>query len=517
MEVRYNAPNKKGSTDQSCVIRIIDSTTGLPEEGVEHGDITLWFRREGETKTPITPAALSALDDAYSSGGIEHIDDGYYRLDLPNPAVAAGSGENGVMVGGTVTDMVVIGTYLPLVDFDPYDAADLGLTNLTGHTPQTADNNTILANGTYGNSAIKTLVDAVPTVTEFNARSMPTADYTIVSDLGTVQSGDSYAIVNGAHGLVSIQDDVDTILVDTADMQPRIVAIEIDTNELQSDDVPGLISALDTVVDRIETDTQDLQTQVGTAGDGLSAVPVVTLANGAHGGGAASVTLASYTDFTGAGASNPNLLLDAEIAVVNSQVEFTLASGADVNDSYNDQAIVLYDDTNSDFPSIRVITDYVGATKTVTIDAAPDFTLGTDDSIKIFVTAPGSSAPTVGQIRTEMDDNSTQLAAIVEDTNELQTDDYPTSIAAIKAETALIVADTNELQGDDIPGKIDTLDAVVDTVKAETVLILEDTADMQPRVTAIEVDTGTTLQAELDGIQTDTEDKIGRASCRERV
>ena len=33
-----------------------------------------------------------------------------------------------------------------------------------------------------------------------------------------------------------------------------------------------------------------------------------------------------------------------------------------------------------------------------------------------------------------------------------------------------------------------------------------DTADMQPRVVAIEVDTSTTLQAELDGIQADTED-----------
>jgi len=39
-----------------------------------------------------------------------------------------------------------------------------------------------------------------------------------------------------------------------------------------------------------------------------------------------------------------------------------------------------------------------------------------------------------------------QLADILADTNELQTDDYPTSIAAIKAETALIVSDTNELQ-----------------------------------------------------------------------
>ncbi len=51
-----------------------------------------------------------------------------------------------------------------------------------------------------------------------------------------------------------------------------ITDIEVDTSELQTDDVPGLLSALDTVVDRVEADTQDLQTQIGTAGAGLTAL-----------------------------------------------------------------------------------------------------------------------------------------------------------------------------------------------------------------------------------------------------
>jgi hypothetical protein len=51
-----------------------------------------------------------------------------------------------------------------------------------------------------------------PTNAEMEARTLPSADYTVVSDLGTVQTGDSYAIVNGDHGLVSIQDDIDTLL-----------------------------------------------------------------------------------------------------------------------------------------------------------------------------------------------------------------------------------------------------------------------------------------------------------------
>lgn len=102
-------PIKKDATDQSTVIRIIDSTTGLPETAVEHdtSGIALWYRREGAAVTAITEAALAALDSAHSDGGIEHIGDGYYRLDMPDAACATGA--NSVQFGGTVTGMVVIG------------------------------------------------------------------------------------------------------------------------------------------------------------------------------------------------------------------------------------------------------------------------------------------------------------------------------------------------------------------------------------------------------------------------
>jgi len=64
-------------------------------------------------------------------------------------------------------------------------------------------------------STLDTLIKDIPTTEEFALRTLPASEYTIVTDLGIVQSGDSYAIVNGDHGLVSIQDDVDEILTDT--------------------------------------------------------------------------------------------------------------------------------------------------------------------------------------------------------------------------------------------------------------------------------------------------------------
>jgi len=46
-------------------------------------------------------------------------------------------------------------------------------------------------------SDVSTAVADVPTVTEFNARTLVAADYTVVSDLGTVQTGDAYARLTG--------------------------------------------------------------------------------------------------------------------------------------------------------------------------------------------------------------------------------------------------------------------------------------------------------------------------------
>ena len=106
----------KGATDVSVVIRIIDSTDFTPETAVEHNTagIDLQYRREGAASTAITEVALAALTTAHTDGGIEHIGNGYYRLDVPDAAFAAGA--SGVMIHGTVTGMIVIGIYVELVD-----------------------------------------------------------------------------------------------------------------------------------------------------------------------------------------------------------------------------------------------------------------------------------------------------------------------------------------------------------------------------------------------------------------
>lgn len=129
---------RAGTTDVSVVIRIIDSADGTPETGVvfNTAGIDLEYRREGAASVDITEATLAALTTAHTDGGFLHIGNGYYRLDLPDAACAAGA--TGVLVHGTVTGMIVIGTYLELVAYDPQDTVRLGLTALPGAAAESA-------------------------------------------------------------------------------------------------------------------------------------------------------------------------------------------------------------------------------------------------------------------------------------------------------------------------------------------------------------------------------------------
>lgn len=108
------------------------------------------------------------------------------------------------------------------------------------------------------------------------------------------------------------------------------------------------------------------------------------------------------------GGSNPNLLLQTTIASIISQTVFTLNAGSTTDNAYDLQAIVLESGTQL---SVRQVIDsgYVGSSKQVTIDTAPDFTIAAGHSVKIFATAPGTTAPTAGTVAAAVWDRSTSL------------------------------------------------------------------------------------------------------------
>jgi hypothetical protein len=131
---------KKGATDQSIEVYIIDSSDGTPETGVVYNSagIDLKYRREGATVVSITEIDLTtpALDDAHEDGGFLAIGNGAYRLDLPDAALA--SGADSVVVFGTVTGMIVLPVTIQLVSHDPQDSVRLGLTALPNAVAEAA-------------------------------------------------------------------------------------------------------------------------------------------------------------------------------------------------------------------------------------------------------------------------------------------------------------------------------------------------------------------------------------------
>ena len=101
-----------GATDVSIDIRAMTSA-GAALEGKVAADFVLWYRRDG-AKVAIVLSDLALLTTAHADGGIKEIDDGWYRLDLPDAAVAAGV--NRVAIGGTVDGGVVLSAPITIRD-----------------------------------------------------------------------------------------------------------------------------------------------------------------------------------------------------------------------------------------------------------------------------------------------------------------------------------------------------------------------------------------------------------------
>lgn len=131
---------KAGETNRTVVLRIVDSTTGLPELGVAHNasGIAIQYWKVGANNLVNMTSSLTALtnlNDNHTDYGWKEIGYGYYRLDLPD---AATSTVGRTIVVGTVTDMVVIGAVVDCVAYDPTDTVRLGLTALPNAAAEAA-------------------------------------------------------------------------------------------------------------------------------------------------------------------------------------------------------------------------------------------------------------------------------------------------------------------------------------------------------------------------------------------
>lgn len=429
---------KAGTTDVSVVCRAVDSADGTPETAFDHatGGIDLNYRREGAANVAITEAALAALTTAHTDGGVEQIGNGYFRLDLPDAACAAGV--TGVMVHGVATGMVIVGCYIQLVAYDPFDTVRLGLT-------------------------------ALPNAAANAAGGLP---------------------ISAAGALA-----MDTILADTNDIQTRLPAALVSG---RMDSSVGAIAANAITATAINADaitaaklaadvTTELQTGLATptnitAGTITTATNVTTV----NGIAANAITAASIAS---------DAITAAKLAAdVTTEIQSGLALASSLMDAAEFRAEVdgALVDNHLDH---LLKTTYDPASKPGAADALLNELVESDSGVARYTAnaleqAPSGTGASAASIRAEMDSNSTQLAAIVADTNELQTDwvnggRLDVLIDAVKAKTDLVPAapasTTNITAG--------TITTVTNLTNAPTVGDL--TAAMKASVN-VEVDTGLT-------------------------
>lgn len=167
------------------------------------------------------------------------------------------------------------------------------------------------------------------------------------------------------------------------------------------------------------------------------------------------------------------------IATLASQTSFTLSAGSSDDDAYNSCLLICTDQSTAEQKCFGYVLDYTGSSKTVTLKADPGiFTMETGDGVEIIAPlaanitlfngfAPTTTTiPTVTQIRQEMDSNSIQLAAIVEDTSTT----IPAQIAALDFSTldAAQIRAAIGMAAADLDSQLSSLGASTDTLYTYT-------------------------------------------------
>jgi hypothetical protein len=413
---------KKNVAGQRWIVFAFDRTDNTPKTG-DAAQITAKIAKDG--------AAAGATDDTNPT----ELEDGFYEFDLTQAETNAD--ELWLTAESSTADVQVVAMPAAVIYPRPNYFSDLGIESdgdlskvntLDGHTAQTGDNFARI--GAAGASLTALAQASVCTNTrlaELDTGNLPTDIVAVGNAVGALENlsqAEAQAAANAA--LVALH--LDHLLGAAYDPASK----------------PGNASALWNAI--LEND---------------GGVPRYT---------------ANALEQAPSGGTNPNVLVDTTIAVVNSQTSFTLTAGSDEDDAYNDQSIVLYDASNSDYPSVRKVTDYVGATKTVTLDSAPDFTILAGDGVKVFVTAPGTTAPTAaevadavcdealaghtdaGSLGKALADTETDAAAVKAVTDNLPDSGALNDLATLAARlTAARSGYLDELGSANLPADVDTL------------------------------------------------------------
>lgn len=214
---------KKDSTSVTLQVFIQDSasTTGAGKTGLvfNSAGLTAYYARPRAAAVAIT-LATQTVTGAFSSGGFVEIDatnmPGWYRLDLPDAALATGVSHVGVHLKGA-SGMAPLPLEIQLTNFDPDDGVRAGLTALpnaaaaaNGGLPTIDANNAVKVQSGTGANQISLAAGLVTVGTmapdTVTASALATDAGTEIADavLARVLAAESYAADGAAPTLSQI-------------------------------------------------------------------------------------------------------------------------------------------------------------------------------------------------------------------------------------------------------------------------------------------------------------------------
>jgi len=174
----------------------------------------------------------------------------------------------------------------------------------------------------------------------------------------------------------------------------------------------------------------------------------------------------------------PDALLDTTIASLSTQTSFTLTAGPAEDNALNGMYCIIHDIASAVQMGYAVISDYTGATKTVTLAAGTTFTAAAGDNISIMGPMPLQPATSGRTLGVESDGDLTKVNTL--DGHTAQTGDtyalangaagfvaIDTVVDAIKAVTDNL-PDSGALSSLATATALATVDTVVDAIMAVT-------------------------------------------------
>jgi hypothetical protein len=173
-----------------------------------------------------------------------------------------------------------------------------------------------------------------------------------------------------------------------ASVSADIASIKTDTGTT----IPGLFTTLTTKIRKFFQ--LALRKDAAIATDNATELTELNASGGSGAGAYSNITDAqeairdrgdaAWTTGGGGGGGGESLMLSTTIATVTSQTVLILTAGTGENDAYNDMLVVITDSDTSTQKARAIVSDYVGASKTLTLAAAPSFTVAAGDTIAII-------------------------------------------------------------------------------------------------------------------------------------